>query len=238
MKFVKPLLEYALYSVFTFLVIFAVLLGSTDLVPNSWNPLRPLDLREERTIFTAAKFQRALLSKNSCMAALETGAVKFSPMDDLVSADNSQCHIKDRVRLSGIGAVAMAPVETRCDIALRLSAWVIYDLEPMALDLRGSELTALDHFGSYNCRRVRTSSGNSSRMSKHATAEALDISGFRFANGQSISLSRNWNGDGSDFLHKARDTACDRFPLVLSPDYNALHADHFHLEEGGWRRCR
>jgi hypothetical protein len=25
--------------------------------------------------------------------------------------------------------------------------------------------------------------------------------------------------------------------MVLSPDYNALHHDHFHLDQGRWRGC-
>jgi hypothetical protein len=28
-----------------------------------------------------------------------------------------------------------------------------------------------------------------------------------------------------------RDKACDAFGTVLSPDYNAAHADHFHLDQ-------
>jgi hypothetical protein len=32
--------------------------------------------------------------------------------------------------------------------------------------------------------------------------------------------------------------ACRWFPLVLGPDYNNLHADHFHLQVRGWGFCR
>jgi hypothetical protein len=40
-----------------------------------------------------------------------------------------------------------------------------------------------------------------------------------------------------------RDGACDLFATVLSPDYNAAHRDHFHLDQAargasGWRGCR
>ena len=45
------------------------------------------------------------------------------------------------------------------------------------------------------------------------------------------------------FLREVRDGACDLFATVLSPDYNAAHADHFHLDQAargaiGWRGCR
>ena len=35
---------------------------------------------------------------------------------------------------------------------------------------------------------------------------------------------------------RARDAACEVFGTVLSPDYNAAHADHFHLDQEvrGW----
>jgi hypothetical protein len=40
-----------------------------------------------------------------------------------------------------------------------------------------------------------------------------------------------------------RDGACRLFATTLSPDYNAAHADHLHLDQanrgaGGWRACR
>ena len=34
----------------------------------------------------------------------------------------------------------------------------------------------------------------------------------------------------AQFLRDAFDSACLWFPVALAPDYNALHADHFHLQ--------
>ncbi|RBW41111.1 hypothetical protein DS901_17455 [Loktanella sp. D2R18] len=87
---------------------------------------------------------------------------------------------------------------------------------------------------------MRTVDGNSTSMSTHATAEAIDISGFQFSNGERISLIRDWDGNTSQaqFLRAARDGACSFFKLTLSPEYNALHADHFHLQSRGWGLCR
>ena len=48
-------------------------------------------------------------------------------------------------------------------------------------------------------------------------------------------------GDASPeaaFLRDVRDGACDWFDIVLGPDYNAAHADHFHFDRGGGRICR
>ena len=52
------------------------------------------------------------------------------------------------------------------------------------------------------------------------------------ANGVRISVARDWNGtdDKARFLHAARDGACESFTTVQSPDYNAAHRDHLHLD--------
>lgn len=44
--------------------------------------------------------------------------------------------------------------------------------------------------------------------------------------------------DPAGFLRALRDGACDYFDVVLGPDYNQAHADHFHLDQGGGRACR
>ena len=82
-------------------------------------------------------------------------------------------------------------------------------------------------------------------FSEHATADALDVADFTLADGRSISVLRDWKGEGEDaqFLRAVRDGACDLFATVLSPDYNAAHRDHFHLDQAergamGGRACR
>ncbi len=41
-----------------------------------------------------------------------------------------------------------------------------------------------------------------------------------------------------DFLREVKTGGCQLFGTTLSPDYNAAHADHFHLDMGRWRICR
>ncbi|TMJ11586.1 MAG: extensin family protein [Alphaproteobacteria bacterium] len=50
-------------------------------------------------------------------------------------------------------------------------------------------------------------------------------------------------GPRPDRLRGVRDDACKLFSTTLSPDYNAAHCDHLHLDEAprgalGWRGCR
>lgn len=77
------------------------------------------------------------------------------------------------------------------------------------------------------------------RPSAHARAQAIDIAGFRLANGRRISVAKDWAGQGAEavFLRRVRDDACRLFGVTLSPDYNAAHADHLHLEAGRGGLC-
>ena len=57
--------------------------------------------------------------------------------------------------------------------------------------------------------------------------------GFRLADGRRISAccatGRGRPAEAA-FLRDVRDGACDLFATVLSPDYNAAHADHLHFD--------
>ncbi|WP_370239460.1 extensin family protein, partial [Neptunomonas phycophila] len=77
------------------------------------------------------------------------------------------------------------------------------------------------------------------------TGNAIDIAGFILKNGERISIKRDWKNAGqkSNFLKAIRDGACDVYATVLSPEYNAAHADHFHFDQAqrgktGWGVCR
>jgi hypothetical protein len=93
------------------------------------------------------------------------------------------------------------------------------------------------------CRRLYGRS--SGARSEHATANAIDISGFVLSDGTHVSIVRDWHSvnDRGRFLHAARDGACRLFSTVLSPDYNGAHRDHLHIDlarrgELGWHACR
>ena len=44
----------------------------------------------------------------------------------------------------------------------------------------------------------------------------------------------HWRGDGAEarFLKAVHGRACRYFRVVLGPDYNEAHRDHFHLDRG------
>ena len=58
--------------------------------------------------------------------------------------------------------------------------------------------------------------------------------------GKRVSVARDWQGDDAEsrFLKSIHAGACRFFDGVLGPDYNRAHANHFHLDRGGWGLCR
>ncbi|SFS19584.1 extensin-like domain-containing protein [Yoonia litorea] len=207
-------------------------------LPSAWNPTTPLQVSDAVTPLTSWKLDRTAKNYAACLATMDAAGrvAAMSPLEE-----SEQCFIRDRVNVSAVGSARVDPLETRCAIALRLAMWEEHSLQPAALTHLGSRVSAIRHFGSYSCRQIRTPRGTSSRMSTHATANAIDISGFDLENGRRIRLVKDWDGDSAaaaDFLRQVRDGACDWFELTLSPDYNRLHADHFHLQSRGWGGCR
>jgi hypothetical protein len=201
-----------------------------------WNPLTPLNVSAPVTPFTQGKLRRALVSDAACFAALD-GHAQFTRMEPLVVSE--QCFIDPRLELAGVGESTLRPVETTCAVALRLAMWERHTLRA-ASEILGSPITALSHQSSYNCRPIRTTRGDGDRMSSHATAEAIDIRGVRLADGRDVPLLGNWDSPSpeAEFWRVARDGACVWFRTTLGPDFNRLHADHFHLQSTGWGTCR
>lgn len=118
-----------------------------------------------------------------------------------------------------------------CPVAVSLQFWINRIVEPAAADIMGQSGVSVTHFGTYSCRRIY--GGDDGSWSEHATGNAIDISGFVLADGTSISVLNDWDGEGdkAKFLRRVRDESCAIFGTVLSPDYNAAHRDHFHFDQ-------
>jgi hypothetical protein len=203
-------------------------------LPDGWNPRKPLKISDSVTPLTPYKLRQALGSTQACLAALDTGA-QFGLRENLEVSE--VCHIRDRVELTSVAGASLAPLDTRCQTALRLAMWIEHGVKPAARTHLDAELAGVRHASSYNCREMRTLSGSGGRMSTHATAEAVDITGFELTDGTALPLITGWD-EYPIFFKEVRDTACTWFRLTLGPDYNRLHADHFHLQHTGWGTCR
>lgn len=154
-----------------------------------------------------------------------------------------QCRATQRMVLTGNSLVpTMRPANAApgCAVTAAMALWTRDVVQPAARKYFGQNVAELENLGSYNCRKI----AGREAQSEHSTANAIDISAFVLADGTRISLINDWApGDKrSEFLHEVRDGSCDLFSTVLSPDHNAAHADHFHLDmavrTAGWSICR
>lgn len=227
-----------------FVILCAALFGAYRLVtlpdtplPAAWNPIAPLSVSDPITPLTQWKLNRALATPELCLQTLMTGAVA-QPLPDLV--ESAQCGIADQVLMSGVSGADLAPLNTRCQTALRMAMWMEHGVHPAAEQHFGQRVARVNHISSYSCRPIRTPRGPSARMSTHARAEAVDIAGFVLSDGTRISLLESWGDDGpaGAFLADVRTAACTWFRLTLGPSFNRLHADHFHLQHRGSGLCR
>ncbi|MCG5502098.1 extensin family protein [Ectothiorhodospira lacustris] len=210
-----------------------------EAVPHHWAPWEPLAVDDPLTPVSKWKLRQLSHDRQGCLAALDTvpdGELTYVVLDDHEPV--AGCPLENVVRVQASGVDFNAAFVASCPLAL---AWVIYErqrLQPAAEEVFGSRLTSVQHYGSYSCRNVY--GREAGRLSEHATAEALDVAAFGFADGRRVTVLRNWDDDGEagEFLRRARDGACDIFGNVLGPDYNAAHADHFHFGMRGFRLCR
>lgn len=221
------------------LVAVAALVASGHIVlPPRYDPFAPFDLAEEPGFLTRFKFARARADGDLCRAALARGGIAFEPVPDRVTGEG--CGFSNAGRIGRLSAASLAsPVILACPTALALAAYERHQLAPAASALLNGRLARIEHLGTYACRNINHAA--SGRRSRHATAEAIDISGFVLGDGRRLTLTADWSSPDearAGFLRAARDGACRWFGVTLSPDYNPLHYDHFHLDTGGGRACR
>lgn len=203
-------------------------------VPPRWNPWAPLDIREPPNLLTPLKLRRLQQDRTLCEQALATAPLRYAAVPD--STPEPGCPVENSVRVQGSDVRFNGPFLATCPLAAGYAMFELHGLQPAAQAVFGQPVVRIDHFGSFACRNI----ARSNRRSQHASANALDLAGFRLQDGTRITVARDWQGDGDKarFLRLVRDAACDAFNVTLGPEYNAAHHDHFHVDMGGFGMCR
>lgn len=143
-----------------------------------------------------------------------------------------------------------APVFASCHLANGLARLV--DV------LRDYDIVEVGHIGTYNCRTI----SGTDRLSQHSHGLAIDIRWFRAADGTLYDVVEHWEhglidfetGEMGPFVTEAGRVLAEIgwamhsrriFNTVLTPDYNAGHDNHFHVDlypgrqfigaDGAWR---
>ncbi|MDH0304901.1 MULTISPECIES: extensin family protein [unclassified Pseudomonas] len=204
--------------------------------PQAWNPWAGLDVRQPPNLLTPYKLSRLRDDPQLCQEALRTSALRYRQQAD--SPAGADCPLLDVWRIESGEARLSSSFLASCPLAVAYALFERHGLQPAAQRVFGQPVSQVEHLGSFACRNVYHR--KQGRLSQHATANALDISGFRLKDGQRIVLARDWQGGGqkAQFLRQVQRAACDSFNTVLGPDYNAAHRNHFHLDMGFWQICR
>jgi hypothetical protein len=213
--------------------VYAVWRGHVD-VPPKWNPLAPLDIREAPNLLTSFKLRRLQEDRELCELALATSELTYVAVPD--STPQAGCPVENAVRVTGSAVKFNSAWLATCPLAAAYAMFERHGLQPAAQQTFGQPVARIDHFGSFACRNI----ARSNRRSQHASANALDLAGFRLEDGTRITVARDWKGDDDKarFLRQVKAAACDAFKITLSPEYNAAHHDHFHVDMGGFGMCR
>ncbi|MEN3974025.1 extensin family protein [Emcibacter sp. SYSU 3D8] len=174
-----------------------------------------------------------------CEAELRLLGAAFEMLEPI--SDENGCGARRPLKVSSVGIDLRPAVTTRCEVARALAIWTSDVMIPSAkLHLKATPV-AIATGDSYQCR-TRRGEGEF-KVSEHAMANAIDISGIVFSDGEAVPvMARPDSGDSARAFQAAiRGGACAYFTTVLGPGANAAHADHLHLDlirrNNGYRIC-
>ncbi len=166
---------------------------------------------------------------SACRQAL-TESIAIAPSIPPIKGPGG-CGGEDLVRLEAIvlsptQRVALKPAAIlRCTMAAAVADWVRTDMAPLAASL-GTTISELDNFDSFECRGRNRVKG--AKLSEHGLANALDVRGMTFANGNTLSLTDRTVS--RETREKVLASVCTRFTTVLGPGSDWYHEDHIHLD--------
>ncbi|VTZ26906.1 Extensin family protein [Methylocella tundrae] len=144
------------------------------------------------------------------------------------------CGLTRPLRVTALedGAVGFnAPYTLDCPMVAALNEWLRDVVQPTAEARFGQRVVEIIGMGAYSCRGMNGIPG--ARISEHAFGNAIDVGGFRLADGREISIVRDWTrGDDQTraFLQDVHMGACAHFTTVLGPGANVFHYNHIHVD--------
>ncbi|WP_411236867.1 extensin family protein [Marivita sp. S0852] len=152
----------------------------------------------------------------------------------LVPGRISGCGVKNAVRVRSVSGISLSQQAIMdCTTAKALKRWVDQGMKP-SVGTFGGGVSQIKVAAHYACRTRNNQPG--ARISEHGKGRAIDISGFRFRDGQEITLLNGWGQRTTGaILRDMHRRACGIFGTVLGPESNRWHRDHFHFDTARYR---
>jgi hypothetical protein len=188
-------------------------------------------------------------ARAACASSLQGRDIAYDRAAPI--GNDSGCGIAAPISVSRAAGIALdPPAVINCAAAAALHDWLVQSVQPAAQRRLKTQVTQIHVAASYVCRR--RNNARSGKLSEHAKGNAVDMSGFSFAQKESVAVEgAGWGSgllrtiglskDGS-FLGDIRKGACTHFTTVLGPGSDRYHGDHFHVDviqrRGGYRICK
>ena len=176
-----------------------------------------------------------------CHEQLEAAGVSFDaariPLHPAKSGD-FMCGAPEVVRYKrGPAKIRWSSSSPKVSCAVALSMVRFEEIvQEEAMAHFGKRVYKIKHLGTYNCREMSAYDG---WVSEHSYANAIDIAHFELTSSKTISVLDDWSDPGpkGKFLRRVSRRLYDEdvFSNVLSPDFDRLHRNHFHLDKAHYR---
>ena len=187
---------------------------------------------------------------------LATGG--FHPQTQTVPVDpistTKGCGVLRPIKVTQFGTAAgpvalSQPMTLTCEMVRAMEQWLDKAMQPAATRILRSPVSGLSNGPGYVCRTRNSKKG--AKISEHGFGNATDIMALHLANGERISIEKNWPASlkltlkrSSRFIRDMRSGACEIFSTVLTPEGDAFHQDHMHFDlarhgrKGTYKLCK
>ncbi|MCR6629677.1 MAG: extensin family protein [Magnetospirillum sp.] len=183
----------------------------------------------------------------ACLQDLAALGVSFQPVQSFGDSDQG-CGVGNAVKVSAAGVPWNRPGVLTCAMARTLARYQAEVVQPLAQQRFGQPVARIHHAGTYDCRVRRNNTtaaaaalggSRGGRLSEHSKGQAIDLMAFELADGTMVSVKKDWRSGGAKaaFLKDLAKASCSSFNVVLTPNHDRFHQDHFHLDIGPHTLC-
>jgi hypothetical protein len=180
------------------------------------------------------------------IASLKAAGAKLTAQPPQKKPNSKGCGMPNGLTLTKgpTGIVYSPALEIDAALAKELPA-IEKILQEEALAALGSEIKKIETLGSYACRTTKgpltTAYGGKGVLSEHAFGLAFDLKSMTTKKGKVVTIAKDWGKDNKtgEMLVTFRRRMLKETGIthVITPDYNAAHRDHLHIDRGlpwGW----